>query len=246
MISPWGDRFTWGYDNASRSLVQYNSNGTRASYLYDAIDRTQRIAHLQTNGSTIASFDYRYDAVGNKARCIEGNGDRVTWSYDRTYQLIHDHRSGPYAYDVTYSYDPAMNRSVKTSSGARTTSSYDVGDRLRRTQNAAGISTYTYDAAGNQTLDWPSGVRTTFAWDYENRLTAKKTSAGVQTMTYDPDHHRVQRADSGGLTISVWDRENVIQESVPGPAVEQYIINPNQYGFLIALRDPLCMGSQWS
>ena len=41
---------------------------------------------------------------------MESNGDRVTRSYDKTYQLTNEQRSGSNSYNITYTYDPVGNR----------------------------------------------------------------------------------------------------------------------------------------
>src|SRR5262249_17051315 len=121
LVNPWNERTTFAYDNGSRRTVQLNANTTRASYTYDAADRLTRLAHIKTDGTTLSSFDYALDAVGKRMRVAEANGDRVTWTYDDTYQLRRELRSGTMVYDVTHTYDAVGNQTIKTESGARTT-----------------------------------------------------------------------------------------------------------------------------
>ena len=53
-----------------------------------------------------------YEAAGNRTGVLESGGDRVTWTYDASDQLTREQRSGPSAYDTTYTYDPLGNRLV--------------------------------------------------------------------------------------------------------------------------------------
>jgi len=69
-------------------------NGTRASYTYDDTNRIVVLANIRSSGTTISSFEYSYDGVGNRMGVVEANGDRVTWTYDSTYQLTRERRWG--------------------------------------------------------------------------------------------------------------------------------------------------------
>jgi len=57
--------------------------------------------NLTSSATIISSFDYEYDKTGNRTSVVEANGDRVTWSYDDTYQLTNEQRSGANAYKRT-------------------------------------------------------------------------------------------------------------------------------------------------
>src|SRR5438045_717931 len=68
------------------------ANTTRSSYAYDNAGRLLRLANLSATSTTLSSFAYKLDAVGNRTRVVEASGDRVTWSYDATYQLKNERR----------------------------------------------------------------------------------------------------------------------------------------------------------
>ena len=70
--------------------------------------------------------------MGNRLAVAEANGDLATWSYDETYQLTRERRSGATAYDTTYTYDGVGNRLTKVESGAITTYSCDADVRRIR------------------------------------------------------------------------------------------------------------------
>ena len=177
--------------------------------------------------------------MGNRLRVVESTGNRVTWSYDKTYQLTNEQRSGSNAYNITYTYDPVGNRLVLINGGVRTTSTYDAANELTRSQASAGITTYTSDAAGNLlTSRNPSSQRTTNTWDFENRLTqVALPSAIVDTFTYNGDGQRVQKIDSTGTTKHVWDGQNILLETDGSNIIQVvYTLQPMLYGNLISQR----------
>jgi YD repeat-containing protein len=75
----------------------------------NAVERYNR----RTDDSRIAGSADDHDAAGNRTGVLESGGDRVTWTYDATDRLTREQRSGPSAYDTTYTYDPLGNRLVK-------------------------------------------------------------------------------------------------------------------------------------
>ena len=58
----------------------------------------------------------------------------MTWSYDKTYQLTNEQRSGSNSYNVTYTYGPLGNRTVVINGGVRTTSTYNPANELTKSQ----------------------------------------------------------------------------------------------------------------
>ena len=110
LVNPQNERTTFVYDVAGRQVTQKNTNGTWVSSTYDDAGRVTAIVNLKSDNTTISSFLYTLDKVGNRKSVVEANGDRVTWSYDQNYQLTCEQRSGTNAYDVTYTYDAAGNR----------------------------------------------------------------------------------------------------------------------------------------
>jgi RHS repeat-associated protein len=232
-------RATWSFDAVSRVTGVHYANTTRTSYLYDNASRLLRVANLSSTSTTLSSFSYALDPVGNRLRVVESTGNRVTWSYDKTYQLKNEQRSGSNGYNITYTYDPVGNRLSEINGGVRTTSSYNAANELSRTQVVAGITTYTSDAAGNLLASRnPSNQRTTNTWDFENRLTqVALPSAIVDTFTYNGDGQRVQKIDSTGTTKHVWDGQNILLETDGSNIIQVvYTLQPVLYGNLISQR----------
>ena len=201
------------------------------------------MANLSSTSTTLSSFSYALDAVGNRLRVVESTGNRVTWSYDKTYQLTNEQRSGSNSYNITYTYDPVGNRLVLIEDATRTTSSYDAANELTKSKSNTGlttsITTYTSDAAGNLLTSLAvSNQRTTNTWDFENRLThVALPSAIVDTFTYNGDGQRVQKIDSTGTTKHVWDGQNILLETNASNIIQVvYTLQPMLYGNLISQR----------
>jgi RHS repeat-associated protein len=198
-----------------------------------------RVANLTTSGTTLSSYSYAVDAVGNRQRVVEVTGNRVSWSYDNTYQLRNEQRSGSNSYNITYTYDPVGNRLSLVNGGVPTTSTYDAANQLVTAKTTSGTTTYTFDAAGNQLITRaPSNQITTNTWDFENRLTQSALPAAiVDTFTYNGDGQRVQKIDSTGTTKHVWDGQNIILETDGSNIIQVvYTLQPELYGNLVSQR----------
>jgi len=237
VANPQGQRATWSYDAASRVTNIQFANTTRASYLYDNASRLLRVANVSSPSTTLSSFSYALDAVGNRLRVVESTGNRVTWTYDNTYQLKNEQRSGSNSYNITYTYDPVGNRLTLINGGVATTSTYNAANELTKSQATAGVTTTTYDANGNLLLSTnPSNQRTTNTWDFENRLTQVSVpSAIVDIFTYNGDGQRVQKQDSTGTTKHVWDGQNILLETNSSNIIQVvYTLEPMVYGNLIS------------
>jgi RHS repeat-associated protein len=239
VANPQAQRATYSYDAASRVTGIHFANTTRASYVYDNANRLLRVANLTSTNTTLSSFSYAVDAVGNRLRVVESTGNRVTWAYDKTYQLKNEQRSGSNSYNITYTYDAAGNRLTEINGGVRTTSTYNAANELTKTQVVAGVTTMTFDANGNLlTSRNPSNQRTSYTWDFENRLTqVSLPTAIVDTFTYNGDGQRVQKQDSTGTTKHVWDGQNILLETDGSNIIQVvYTIEPVLYGNLISQR----------
>ena len=118
--NPQNDRTSYSYDDAGRRKVKKLANGTRASMTYDAGDNLSALYNMKSDSSVISSFDYAVDKVGNRTSVVEDNADRVTWSYDSSYQLTRKQQSSANSYDDEYQYDSVDNRTEKIADGART------------------------------------------------------------------------------------------------------------------------------
>jgi RHS repeat-associated protein len=237
VLNPENQTTSWSYDAASRVRQSLLANGVTISNTYDAADRLLLLANLGSGGTTLSSFNYTYNAVGNRMQVLEATGNVVTWSYDRTCQLTNEQRSGANAYNITYAYDPVGERTLLLNGGAATTSTYNAANELVTSQSSAGVTSITYDGNGNLlTTRAPGNQWTTNTWDGENRLARAALPSGiVDSFTYNGDGQRVQKQDSTGTTNHVWDEQNIILETNASNIIQVvYTLEPAYYGNLIS------------
>jgi RHS repeat-associated protein len=237
LVNPEGQVTSWVYDKASRVLAMQMANGTLASNTYDNANQLLLLANLTTSGTTLSSFNYTYNPVGNRTQVVEANGDVLTLSYDPTNQLTNEQRSGANSYNISYTYDPVGNRTVLTNSGALTTNTYNAGNELVTSQASAGVTTSTYDGDGNLLTSLaPGNQLTTNTWDGENRLTRTALPSGiVDSFTYNGDGLRVQKQDSTGTTNHVWDGQNILLETNADRVIQVvYAVEPMEFGNLLS------------
>ncbi|MFO0811630.1 MAG: hypothetical protein U0796_00315 [Gemmatales bacterium] len=225
LLNPFQENTTFAYDVAGRRTMQKLANRVRASYSYDEADRLSTLANVRADSTYVSRYDYAYDNTMNKTQVIESNGDRVTWSYDTTYQLTRERRSGANAYDTAYTYDASQNRKLMIASGTRTTYIYDVTNQLKWLQDNTGRTSFSYDANGNQLLQLsPVLMRTTYVWDGENRLSqVKRSSTDRNTYTYKSDNLRVSKQESTALICCIiWDGTMCLGEADDTGNTEAY------------------------
>ena len=162
------------YDQLGRMDAQDQANGVTVDYVYDALNRVDVIYHFtgddgdgmyESGGSEtlVASFDYAYDAFGNRTQAIEwidasGGGVSTTfdWTYDNLNRLIEEQLTSPTIvhYTTTYAFDLSSNRVAMTTDSADATQdatvtyTHDANDRLltevKDYADAGQTDTYTY------------------------------------------------------------------------------------------------------
>jgi RHS repeat-associated protein len=237
LTNPEGQVTSWSYDVASRVTAQVLANGTRVSNTYDNADRLLLLANLTSGGTTLSSFNYAYNSVGNRTQVVEVDGSLVTWAYDPTYQLTNEQRSGGTSYNITYVYDGVGSRTLMLNNGVPTTYTYDAANELVTSQTSAGVTTSAYDGSGNLLTSLaPGNQRTTNTWDGENRLIQTSLPSGVvDAFTYNGDGQRVQKQDSTGTTNHIWDGQNILLETDGSNVIKVvYTLQPAAYGNLIS------------
>ncbi|MBX3414975.1 MAG: hypothetical protein KF708_19980 [Pirellulales bacterium] len=173
-----------------------------------------------------------------RARVIEASGQRTTWSYDPTYQLVREQWRG--FVDVTYVYDPVGNRTLRDSVAfGRATYTHDAANQVTDLVGGDfGDSQFNYDGAGNLARATLGPI--TMTWDGDNRL-VDWHGAGLagprSTYTYDGDGRRVRIQFPTSTVKYVWDGENILTET-NGSDVTQavFTMEPLQYGQVVSHR----------
>src|SRR5258708_11305372 len=82
-VNDWaGGIVSYNYDVASQLSAQTNSNGTSASFNYDKDGQLLTILHFGPGSSTLASFQYTYDPIGNRTSELSLDGT-TSYIYDQ-------------------------------------------------------------------------------------------------------------------------------------------------------------------
>jgi YD repeat-containing protein len=163
------------------------------SYTYDPLYRLSGAYY-----STGESFEYVYDAVGNRTQAVEmilGQTVTINYGYDDLYRLTSAAYSSGESFE--YTYDAVGNRLSLTTGGGVVNYIYDAADRLTSVNGVP----YTWDNNGNLLSN---GVRT-FTYDAADRLTGVSGGGVNATYTYNGDGLRVRRVVNGVPTPYVWD-----------------------------------------
>lgn len=209
LLNPFQENTTLTYDVAGRRTMQKLANRVRASYSYDTANRLTTLANVRADGTYVSRYDYAYDNIVNKIRVQEADSNRVTWSYDRIYQLTREKRSGANAYDTTYTYDEASNRKEMIDSNARTTYVYDAANQLNWLQDNSGRTTFAYDANGNQTLALkPNSNRTTYSWACSSLKAINDSS--TTTLTYNYHSNLIRETNAITDTSLTYDNNTLL------------------------------------
>ena len=143
-------------------------------YTYNDTDQLTKVENRKSDNTVINSFEYTVDALGNRTRLTEANGDYTNYAYDNIYQLLSEVKkdsSDSELYNYAYTYDNAGNRATMNVGGATTDYTYDANNRLL----TAGDVRFGYDAGGNtlrKTNGSISGAPVTeYQYDFANNLT---------------------------------------------------------------------------
>jgi RHS repeat-associated protein len=235
VLNPQGKRTSLGYDAADQLVQQIHGNGSRTTQMWDGAGQMIGLSSSGAPGVIVNRFTNTYDQARNRTQVVESSGDRTSWTYDPSYQLKREYRTGLTSFVVTYGYDPAGNRLTATDSGTRTTSTFDTANQLLTDTTPTGRTTYGYDQCGNRTQKNAPTALTNYKWDEKNRMLAAFPVTNPVTLTYNADGHRVQKATSTTTTNFVFDFEKVLQESnALLTTTNEYTSTTEQYGNLLS------------
>jgi RHS repeat-associated protein len=200
------------YDTLGRRTQMRVNELNPVTYTYDATSRLRTITQAPANPVSID-----YDAVSRRTKLTLPNGVSTEYEYDaasRVTALIYHSAAGLLG-DLTYTYDPAGNRTGVGGSFARTllpdpvaSATYDAANR----QFTFGERQMTYDTNGNlASLADPSGT-TTYLWDARNRLTALTTPGTSATFLYDALGRRAGKTINGLTTQDMYDSLDIVNQ----------------------------------
>ena len=195
------------YDGLDRLILQIRKQGgitfvitfsdAVTAYTYDAM--SNRLRMTEPDGNTTA---YSYDALNRQIKMVNAAGDTTTWTYDPVGNV--SCRTDPNSNVVCYSYD-VLNRQVKEmdSEGLVQTTLYDpVGNVLSRLDGNRNGPTNAYDADNRIVMVSDSLAKTTrYRFDPEgNLLSVTDRNGNVISFLYDAINRRIAMTDAQQAT----------------------------------------------
>jgi len=192
---------TYQYDSLGKVKRADLPNGTYTQYTYNS-QRNWLVSLVNKNssGTVLSSYSYTYDNVGNRLTVTEQDGSVVTYGYDNIYQLTSETRTGTNAYNITYQYDSAGNRTQMVKNGATTSYTYNSNNQLLTETSGGTTVTYAYDLNGNLLSKTASGNTTSYTWDWNNHLLSVTEPAGTTVYEYDGDGTRIIKTQAAVMT----------------------------------------------
>jgi RHS repeat-associated protein len=136
---------------------------------YDAESRLINLDHQNGSGTNLANYTYGYDLADRLTTETLNGGTPITYSYDKTSQLINDSRTA-YTYDLN---------------GNRTMTGYQTGGNNELTND--GTWTYAYDKEGNQISKTKTATAEVWSFGYDNlnhMISAIDKNSSGTTLTY--------------------------------------------------------------
>jgi RHS repeat-associated protein len=212
VTDPAGRNYLFSFDENGNMMTFLNGNGAGSTYQYDDNNRVSHMAIGQPDGTNIGTFDYQYDANGNRTSVTttDSSGAKtVNYTYDALNQLLSetDPTTGN---TISYTYDPLGNRStkvVKDSTGtvlSTTNYAYNAANEL----TSVGAVSYVYDKNGNLVDDGNK----LYTWDTDGNLTEVKDKASgnvIVDYAYDEQGRRVSKTVNGVVTKYVYDGNSI-------------------------------------
>ncbi len=208
MTNNKGQVTSFTYDALGRRTSMTHANGVVTSYSYDAASQLLSLVH-QLGTTTVNSFNYTYDKVGNRKSKTNRDGAH-NYTYDTLNRLIDALNPLPSNPQESYVYDPVGNRTSSNQNGA---SNFNTANQLLEDANF----TYQYDNNGNMTRKTAKagGAVTQYEYDAENKLVRVVSPGNTANYRYDGLGRRVEKEVIAGTTTVtryVYDNEDILLE----------------------------------
>lgn len=219
ITNPAQQTVSFEYDALSRRTKTVFPNGVTTTYAYDALSQLTNLAHT-LGASTISSFGYAYDKVGNRTtlnttRSGVNVTPRLNYTYDALNRLIQATYPLPSQPNETFNYDAVGNRLRRD--GQTADAAFDSTNRLLQDVQF----TYRYDNNGNliQKTEKATGKITRYTFDAENQLiqiqefpNASSPASKTVTYRYDGLGRRIEKNVDAVVTRFVYDNEDILLE----------------------------------
>ncbi len=182
VTNPGGSIRTISYDDVNLIQMNYDENGHRTDYLYDALHRLI-VAREYYSPTNYYLTSYSYNGVGDLAKKVDAKSQTTTYSYDDLNRLVLT--VYPDGFNETRSYDSIRNLiSKKDPNGKTVNYGYDALNRVMNvTYPDSTKATYTYDKNGNKLSLSYLGNSATFTYDSRNRETGETWTIGGSQYT---------------------------------------------------------------
>ena len=199
------------YDADEAVTKQTLGNSSYVTYDYDDAGRLTSLVNSKSDDSTLSSFTYLLDSVGNRTKMTYSDGDYIEYLYDAVYKLTKGSRydsgdSSIYTQEFYY-WGPVGDRTKLVTTGdlGNTTTEYGFNALDQLTSKTVGgtTTTYSYDANGNLTKADDTTNTWTYDYDWDNRLTSYDAPGTSDDTTYGYDSlgwRRVKKTVNGTLT----------------------------------------------
>jgi len=210
ITNPMGKKIDISSDALGRIKQFIYPNNSIIDLTYDP--KSQVISVINTHGTnTISSFDYTYDAVGNRTNMnILKTGVTVTnsidYDYDNLSRVVQATNILPSQPNESFNYDLVGNRLNTT--GQTSNSIFDDTNRLIEDEQFS----YQYNANGNliSKTDKSSNEMTSYEYDAENQLIQILAVGNTISYRYDGLGRRIEKNINGQITRFIYDNENIL------------------------------------
>ena len=186
-----------------------HDNGVVTNYSYDAASQLLSLVH-QLGATTVNSFNYTYDGVGNRLTKTDNNGVS-NYTYDTLNRLVQAINPIPSNPLESFTYDEVGNRVDSNQNGL---SNFNEANQLEEDANFI----YTYDNNGNQIqkTDKSTLESTVFEYDAENKLIRVASLDKTVNYKYDGLDRRINKevTETAATTVTqyIYDREDILLE----------------------------------
>jgi len=222
---------TFTYDALGRRTSMTHDNGVVTTYDYDAASQLLSLVH-QLGATTINSFTYTYDKVGNRKTKADNNGT-ANYTYDTLNRLVQATNPLPTNPLESLTYDEVGNRVDSNQNGLST---INVANQLEEDASF----NYLYDANGNlvQKTDKSTLLSTVYEYDAENKLVRVASLDKTVNYNYDGLGRRIEKEvtetavttvrqyiyDNEDILLELDDSNNIIGRYTHGPGIDEPLI----------------------
>jgi len=197
---------TFTYDALGRRTSMMHANGVETTYSYDAASQLLSMVH-ELSTTTINSFTYTYDKVGNRKTKADNHGT-ANYTYDTLNRLVEATNPIPSNPLESFTYDEVGNRVTSNQNGA---SNFNDANHLLDDTNF----TYTYDNNGNQIqkTNNTTSAFTLYEYDAENKLIrVVREDGSIVNYKYDGLSRRIEKEVDSVVTQYIYDNEDILLE----------------------------------